>query len=613
MRRALDIVVLLATCLLVSSCGGGDSSQSSLALKGFVTADDPIVGAEVVAVGPLGDTLSGPVITNQLGAFHLPVLELPKGASVRAKGGTYRGTPFSGTVVAKVRDGFNPRVGVIYLNPATTLAAAHHDSHALRTSLADAEDHVRRFLGMPFHTRLSHSKRHNPDQFSARAFMTQAVAYRDGEGAGFDRFVQYLSAQADAGATRRFTASAPQAAGVEAEETSLAVTGLKWVLEKLAGGIVGGAGATAFNKILDGATGSPDLSEVQSQLDTINNQLTNLENQVATLGDQLGCDITSYGYADLVGGDVQSKFDTVKNLQASLDHLAAITDTTSTEFKNEEADIEAGMQANLSIHTDIYYFIAGNPSLGTKGAVRGLAGMITSCGHFFNAAKSDSIAQQYLYLSGLMRSACILVINYRTKRDETADAQDATDDCYNTYIPGVVNLATPNAIPAGSTDVIDVRYNLMWRYFGLSFGNQMLPSGTFTDVYVADLTSQAANTAAATGKTWYVPAIGDVGGFITPCYTQGLRDCLAKNGFGTATYDETTKTTTYTNYYGAGDIYLWNNSQGRRGSDGAQYSQWADWVINPNGTHNYVECYCAAGVMLLRPLDTGEAYWLTMQ
>ena len=609
MPRSLFVFTRAAlAALFLASCSGGSSPppEPAVVLKGFVIADDPIVGATVT----LTDKDGAPAATgltatsNQHGAFLIAGDRLPETFTVTAKGGTFNGKAFSGTMRHAVGAGFNPRTRVVYLTPVTTLAAAYGSAYPGETD-KEVEAKVRRFLSLPSYVKIAKLKRHDPDQFSAREFMAQAAEFKGSEGSGFDAYVRTLSGEMASGGARTYVALKTRAGGAEAEEASLAVQLLTWTVKNLASGAVGAGGAKLFSTILSAVgAGGPDLTEVQTQLDGISSQISALSDQVSDLKSTLGCDITNYGYNDLVGGDVQSKLDAVESVQAMMDHLSKMS-SSDAGYKKEKDDIRASIQSNLAIHTDIYHFIAGNASLDTAGAVKGLGGKLTSCGYFFNAAKSSAVAKQYLYFANLLAGACQMVVNYHNDRSETADAAGVSDACNNTYTPAVLALVTPNSIPAGSNIVIDTRYNLMWQYFGIVQGTYDYP------IYTGNFDSALRSAQAATGKVWSVPAEGDVGSFITPCYgsdATAVRNCLSEKGWGT--YDDTANT--YSSFYGGGDIYFWFNPDGRRRGDDPSYQGGyspGEKAMGYNGKSSYVSCNCSAGMMIVRELDTSEIYW----
>lgn len=609
----------ITACVLLTSCLGGGEGPPQLALKGFVVADDPIAGASVTVDGPDGTRLAGPTSSNQHGVFVLLLDQLPEGATISATGGTYNGASFSGSMRATLPPAFNARLNVAYLTPAMTLAHAYRNRHA-GTTTTQAQEKVKQFLQIPLHIRLPRIKRHDPAIFSASAFMSQGMAYQDNAGGGFDRYVQSVAAEMQLGSSRSYGSSGPLAAGLpmrplaaEAAESSLAVAGLKWLLTNLAGGAVGAAGAKTFSTVLSLTGLAPtDLSQVQAQLDDISVQINTLGNQVATLGTTLDCDITKYGYNNQVGGDVQEKFDTVASVASMTDALSRMQ-STDAGYANTKADISTIVANNQSIHTDVFYFIAGNTALGTMGAVRGLGGTLKACGNFFNADKSAAVAAQYLYLTSLQRAACAAVVAYRNDRLETSLATEAADLCKNSYTPSLLGIVTPNSIPPGSTDVIDVRYRYMWRNLGLQQGAGVFPNGVFTDIAIIDARTMLANSPPEAGQYWAVPALGDMGSFITPCYTTpgGLKDCLSKSGWASRTLDPVTNTYKYTSFYGLGDPFFWNNDGGRVASNGNPDAQYLDNILAYNGSNSEGDCYtCFANVMLIRTLDSSEAYWI---
>ncbi len=607
MPRAVSLFasLLLAACFL-ASCGGGSSLPATTAIiKGFAIADAPIVGATISVTDKDGNEVATAAATsNQHGAFMIGVSGPPQAYIVTAKDGSYGGKPFKGSLRTSLDAGFDPHTAVAYLTPVTTLATAYR-AVAPGVPAQQADANVKRFLSLPSHVAIAKSKRQPPRIFSAAKFMNQATAFQSGAASGFDPYVAGLAREIEGGAPRVYVLAMLAVMGedpVEAAEANLAVQLLQWALKNLAGGAVGAVGSKTFSTILGAAgAGGTDLGEVQAKLDEISTQISTLENQVQGLQSTLGCDVTTAGYDDLVAG-FQPKLNLVGTVQGLVDHLSKM-DATDPGYANAQADIRSSLQANLSIHNDVYTFIAGTAALDTRGAIRGLGAKLSNCGDFFNAGKSDAITTQYVYLANVLAGACQMVVMYFNDRNEVGAANDASTACTGTYIPGVAALVTPNSIPSGSSIVIDTRYNLMWWNFSqMRYPAGAAPSsGEPAGISLHDLVIDAYYQSG--GKNWLVPNSGQIGSFLTPCFgtnADNVKKCLADKGWGT--YDAGSGTSA--SFYGDGAIFFWLYDY-----QSAYIPTYASMIMAYTGKSETNHCTtCYATPMLVRDASA-ETYW----
>ena len=98
MTRLISVALsLLLSLPLLSSCIGSGSGTPSgaFAVKGFVIADEPVVGAAVSLVDAGGNVIAS-TTSRPGGVFVITADHVPAGSTITARDGTYLGAEFRG-------------------------------------------------------------------------------------------------------------------------------------------------------------------------------------------------------------------------------------------------------------------------------------------------------------------------------------------------------------------------------------------------------------------------------------------------------------------------------------------------------------------------------------
>ncbi len=595
MRKLFHVCLAALACVLVGSCGGSDTAGSTAQqlLKGFVVADAPLVGATITVTDDRGAEVKplNEAVSTRTGTFLFIADRLPTRLTVTATGGTYLGKPFSGKMQAEVAS--FAQSDVLYVNPVSTLVSAYVRTR--QVAIAQANDSVRNYLALPRTWQLERFKRFAPEKFSASRFMTEAAS-----NGGFDAYVNTIAAEVGATSTRSFA----ETRVLLGDDSGGSL--LTWAASNLAAGVVSAAGGKAFTALLT-QFGVPstdtELTEVQSKLDGISSQLSTLQSDLQDIKSQIGCEVANYGYEGIAAA--QSKeLDDLRTLGTNMDYLAHMTPETADAYK-QGYQIQTGVDAYRSLHTDIQTMAVGSSTLDTQGAVRNMSKKFITCGHFLNAAKTQMLKKQYDYWANAQVLACQLVISYYNaggrppgtvpasgvwQSAALPDATTAVDDCKK-YVTNLAELAVNAALPDDTNEstktVVDTRTNTLYRVVGLT------ESYSYFGLIIASYTTELVPGG------WLMPGDHDLALFLTGCASSNqaaARRCLLTQGWG--------PTGGTADYFGSGDIYFWSagNTQPAPG--------WSNWVMDWDGRLSQVTHDKVFGmVMIIRSPGPGEVYF----
>lgn len=303
------LLPMLAVCLALASCGGGDSTgtrpsgapdpsaiRASSEIYGVATLDGPVANGAVQVFG-LDGVLIAETRTASNGHFTVDVARPPADYRVVVTGGSYQGKPIAGSLSSDVRG--RPHYGrYTPVNPVTTLASLRIKAHpAIAYDQAVAD--TKRFFGIPAPLDMGFNL--GPAQFSGRSFAAAA----DNQG-GLTPMMAVLLQELEAGKTHFFHQQV-----LRGTEADVALFVAKGVLN----GVLGKAGGEAFSSVMgalglgggdDGQAAARAAAQAQmAKLNEISDAINALSAKVDNLQHVLLAKIDQQAYVTALGQSVR--------------------------------------------------------------------------------------------------------------------------------------------------------------------------------------------------------------------------------------------------------------------------------------------------------------------
>lgn len=449
MRAGMTAVV--AACIaafLVAGCGGSASAHAALKhvdLHGFVSAAGHVNGASVVLFDAAGKQIA--TTTTRNGMFHLADVSLPTDFSVKATNGAIAGQAATGALRLDV-SGYKPGRD-LYVNQATTLAAAYRDAHPTHT-VAEADNTVRIFLGLPDWAKLGPSLVGSLPQFDPKKFAKAAQ-----ENGGLDSYESKLVKEIDAGHTTagpRFPVAA---------QNDLVDDAAEFVISNL----LKGAGSAAANKGMSAfmnaiGQGGPDISgqisQISSQLDDIQGSLTTLSQEVQGISLQ----------------DKYSSIGTVGAIESATEKMSYVATDPTTESDYEHSVDCTGLElwgitpTNGPDCSDIQVggtwedladaFGKGNNTSGTLPDLWDAYYKSTHSSRFYSDYDAQNLLAQYKVWESLVSAQWLIIDTALNQYGTASEIEDANNELNKLMCESLGDTPPcPSGITVGSLAIYD--------------------------------------------------------------------------------------------------------------------------------------------------------------
>lgn len=398
-----------AVAPVAAPAAGGSPKQW---LRITVFANVPIAGADIAVYDRKGKRIfEKKNATNDRGVYTARVRDLPRDFRVSATANGVRSQNASlrptgkFTLSADVRN-FDADSGVVYLNPATTLAADVADK--LRDhDVARAQNVVRRYLVLPAGASLGAAMRQGPyyqsPYFSETMFLKQAE-----QNGGIDRFLNNLTAQAVRPGSQPHSFAGERRSPVAVAKfigLNLASGALSWL-----GGQGVGWALGSGNKPEPGAT-KKDIQQLQDKLGDLQSSVNDLSNQLTNLSDELKAELTEVKYTQYVvpALSIASLVDTVEEeVRFYADDCPPIVEDAGGAGRaevpegfcnDEKMRISRKLEDNRigSAFQDLSTFLLPNGPGGSTGMVRLYSQSLATRRRFFRPADSTKMEEMFDY------------------------------------------------------------------------------------------------------------------------------------------------------------------------------------------------------------------------
>jgi len=334
-KRNSSILLFVVVFFLISMISGciyvkpsPDKDYTDVTVVGKALIDEPIVGATVRFFDIEGELLKEiEEETYKTGAFTVFFDTIPDSFTIEVTGGTYKGKPFAGHLYTVIRN-LDPDFNNLIVSPVTTLI---HEYMASRPGVSydTVVELVKSYLIIPEWVNIVDYYEYNVQHFSGEEFSEQLEFHED-----FDIFIHKLLRELSDGSSRSF--------GSTEEVGSIATSILKYVLEKIAGGLISwGAGEGAdwiLNLIIGGDGGDDDkaaIEKMSEQLSQIINALQNLSNQVKEAETRIVSEIRKNKWES----DMNSIVDQLALIDTLYGRLKGLADSDPTKVKDAAASL----------------------------------------------------------------------------------------------------------------------------------------------------------------------------------------------------------------------------------------------------------------------------------